>query len=59
MPQTGTIRVALPDVFLEGIDSLIAAGLYTSRSEVVTEALRRLLHSEVKHLSRLRALGWL
>jgi len=52
------VKVYLPETWLEDIDFLVSSRLYASRSEVVREAVRRLLHCEVRHLSRLKALGW-
>lgn len=41
------VTVKLPETYLEGIDELIKIGRYTSRSEVIREAIRDLLRREL------------
>ena len=42
----GKVKVALTQTLLEGVDMLVSSGLYTSRGEVVREAVRRLIRRE-------------
>lgn len=42
-----SIAFWVPDVLLEGIDELVKNGLYSSRGEVVREAVLRLLRREL------------
>ncbi|RLI30360.1 CopG family transcriptional regulator [Candidatus Bathyarchaeota archaeon] len=41
------ITVKLPEALVEGIDELVRAGMYPSRSAVVRAAVRDLLKSEL------------
>lgn len=41
------VTVKLPEAYLEGIDMLVDAGIYTSRSEAIRVAIRDLLKKEV------------
>ena len=41
------VTVKLPDALVQGIDELIRAGMYPSRSALVRNAVRDLLKSEL------------
>ena len=41
------VTVKLPDALIQGIDELIRAGMYPSRSALVRNAVRDLLKSEL------------
>jgi len=43
-----TISLHMPEVLLEGLDMLVEAGLYASRSEAMRIAVRDLLKRELK-----------
>jgi len=47
------VTVKLPEIYLEGIDELVKMGKYTSRSEVIREAIRDLLRRELWSAPRL------
>ncbi|MEB3852072.1 MAG: ribbon-helix-helix domain-containing protein, partial [Desulfurococcales archaeon] len=39
--------VKMPDIYVEGIEELVRAGRYSSRSEVIRTAVRELLKREL------------
>lgn len=45
--KTRTITVKLPDETIAMIDKLVKAGLYTSRSEFIRNAVRELINKEL------------
>lgn len=44
------ITVRFPEVFVEGLDELVRRRIYSSRSEAIRDAVRRLLKSELGRL---------
>jgi antitoxin ParD1/3/4 len=47
MPTMRLVTVKLPDALVEGMDELISAGMYPSRSAVVRAAVRDLVRNEL------------
>lgn len=41
------VTVKMPDMYVKGIDELVRAGRYSSRSEVIRIAIRELLKREL------------
>ncbi|MEB3779877.1 MAG: ribbon-helix-helix domain-containing protein [Desulfurococcales archaeon] len=41
------VTVKMPDIYVRGIDELVKAGRYSSRSEVIRIAIRELLKREL------------
>ena len=41
------ITVKMPDIYVEGLDELVRAGRYSSRSEAIRVAVRELLKREL------------
>ncbi len=41
------VTVKMPDIYVEGIEELVRAGRYSSRSEVIRIAVRELLKREL------------
>ena len=50
------IRITLPPAMLEAIKAQVAAGNFSSTSEVLREAMRLWLRSEEEHAQRLEAI---
>lgn len=46
------ITVNVSDIALQGLEALVAGGIYASRSEAVRAAIQELLERKVEHLSR-------
>ncbi len=44
------VTVRFPEVFVEGLDELVRRRIYSSRSEAIRDAVRRLLKSELGRL---------
>jgi len=47
------VTVKMPEVYVRGIDELVKAGKYTSRSEVIRIAVRELLMRELWGANRI------
>jgi len=41
-----TLSIHVPEAYLRGIDKLVEKGIYTSRSEFIRAAIRKLLRRE-------------
>jgi antitoxin ParD1/3/4 len=44
------VTVLLPEAYLEGLDELVRANMYPSRSSVIRSSVRDLLKKEIKLL---------
>ncbi|MEB2836673.1 MAG: ribbon-helix-helix domain-containing protein [Desulfurococcales archaeon] len=53
------VTVKMPEVYVEGIEELVRAGRYTSRSEAIRVAVRELLRRELWGAGPLAERGWL
>lgn len=54
------VTVKMPEMYVKGIDELVRAGRYSSRSEVIRIAVRELLKESYGGLQRRRwAFPWL
>jgi len=51
------VTVMLPEAYLEGLDELVRAGVYPSRSAAIRAAVRGLLKLELWQQNKRRELG--
>ena len=51
------VTVMLPEAYLEGLDELVRAGVYPSRSAAIRAAVRSLLKLELWQQNKRRELG--